>query len=137
MIGIYLDCMKRWLDFSSRAPRREYGFFALANFLISISINIVLVRSGYLQELEQSPVPEQFEPGPAVIAISLALTIYYIWQAVAGLACTVRRMRDLNWPLWYLLGFLVPILNIVMALMLFFKKSQPIPEGTQPLQKAG
>ena len=40
----------------------------------------------------------------------VASALPFIW---VGVVLTIRRLRDINWPLWFVLIFFVPVLNIV------------------------
>jgi len=41
---------------------------------------------------------------------------------VAGAAVTVKRLHDLDRPAWHMLGFLIPIYNIYLSLVLLLKR---------------
>lgn len=134
MIGIYLDCMKRWLDISSRAPRREYIYFVLARFIVLFAV--LAVFSALLIPAGGAEPGAKPSLGTGGIIFAAVAGLYYVWEIVAGTTSTFRRMRDLNWPLWYVLGFFVPILGTVMAFCLVFLKSKPEPGAPEPFKKA-
>lgn len=57
--------------------------------------------------------------------------IYLFWILALtpfGFSLTVRRLRDLNMSLWWILALWVPFLNLYVWIVMLFKKgnSQPI-----------
>lgn len=96
---------RRWNDFSGRSRRREYWYFALANFVISIGLgildNIVLGSNGYgaLQGL------------------------YSLIALVPGLAVSFRRLHDIGKSAWWLLIALIPIVGLVVLIYFTVKDS--------------
>jgi len=55
-------------------------------------------------------------PGDKVFfAMMVLLAIPFVW---VGVVLTVRRLRDLDWPLWVVILFFVPFLNLLFFAML-------------------
>jgi uncharacterized membrane protein YhaH (DUF805 family) len=44
------------------------------------------------------------------VGVMIASALPFIW---AGVVLTIRRLRDINWPLWFVAIFFLPVLNIV------------------------
>lgn len=65
------------------------------------------------------PFPEsatQLSPDDRAFAVTLlVLALPFI---AAGIVLTVRRLRDLAWPLWLVAGFFLPALNLILFVLL-------------------
>jgi uncharacterized membrane protein YhaH (DUF805 family) len=59
--------------------------------------------------------------------VSVVATIFSILPTIA---VTNRRLRDLEMNTWLTPVFLIPCLNLILALIFFTRKS-PVPETTQ------
>ena len=53
---------------------------------------------------------------PAILFTLLAIALPFIW---AGLVLTVRRLRGLGWPGWFVVLFFIPFVNVLFFLALF------------------
>jgi uncharacterized membrane protein YhaH (DUF805 family) len=66
-------------------------------------------------------------------ATMVAIALPFIWT---GLVLTIRRLRDIGWPLWLVFIFFVPFLNILLFLLLSTVPSREsalvIPENPGP-----
>lgn len=108
--------VKNYANFSGRARRSEYWYFALANFVfgaVSGMLSVVYPEFMYL-----------------VYIVGFALL-------VPGLAVCVRRLHDIGksgW--WYLIGF-VPYIGALVLLVFFVKDSQPGENKWGPNPKEG
>ena len=52
---------------------------------------------------------------PALYALLIALALPFIW---AGVALTTRRIRSLGWPLWGVVFFFIPVVNLLLFMFL-------------------
>jgi uncharacterized membrane protein YhaH (DUF805 family) len=96
---------------SGRARRREYGLFLVLNCLIALvgSVAIELVFAGL---------------GPQGSAHEdLSVVVQLAWTAIT-IPVTVRRFHDLGHSGWFLLVLILPLVNIVFSLLLFFQDGQ-------------
>ena len=96
--------VKNYANFSGRARRSEYWYFALANFIFGAVSGVLSVAYPEFMYL--------------VYIVGLALL-------VPGLAVSVRRLHDIGksgW--WYLIGF-VPYIGALVLFVFFVKDSQP------------
>lgn len=90
MIDWYLKVVRdNYANFSGRARRSEYWYYALCNVLISIVLGI----ADYLIGLE----------------INVLRSIYSLAVFIPGLAVLVRRMHDIGKSGWFVLTFLIPV----------------------------
>jgi uncharacterized membrane protein YhaH (DUF805 family) len=86
----YLAVLKKYADFNGRARRSEYWYFALFNFLISMTLMVI----GYS------------------LRIPVLNSIYSLGVLLPSLAVAIRRMHDVNKSGWYIL---IPIYNLILA----------------------
>ena len=107
----FVDAVKsaytNYANFSGRARRSEYWWFALFNqlagFLVLLLIGSMIAVSG---------------DGAAAGALGLLwLVITFFAFGLPGLSLTVRRLHDLGYSgatlLLFLLGFFIPIINLI------------------------
>jgi uncharacterized membrane protein YhaH (DUF805 family) len=71
---------------------------------------------------------------PVYIVLDIVAWAMYIVGALIGIFATVQRFHDLNDSGWRVLFYLIPIVNIVFACILLFKKGNPTDNkyGTVP-----
>ena len=81
-----------YAQFSGRASRSEYWWFALASFLVVMAAGIIDVAAG-----------------TAVVTL-----LAYLFLIVPGIAVSVRRLHDVNRSGTYLLLNLVPLIGSIL-----------------------
>lgn len=98
-------------DFSGRARRSEYWWFALVNFGLLVSIAIV---AAILKSI-----------AGALGAIgSLAYIVVVLGTIIPGIAVGIRRLHDTGKSGWFMLISLVPIVGGIILLVFMFTDSQ-------------
>jgi uncharacterized membrane protein YhaH (DUF805 family) len=105
----YVVVLKKYVDFSGRASRREYWMFQLFNIIISFVLGFV---SGLI-----AGVASQASGSDIDAATSLAQipgNIYSLAVFLPSLAVAIRRMHDTNRSGWYIL---IPIYSFILTLM--------------------
>jgi uncharacterized membrane protein YhaH (DUF805 family) len=115
-------CLSKYVDFTGRARRSEYWWFALFVFLVGVVANFLDVLFGTRSDV-----------GAGVIQglVSLALLL-------PGLAVAVRRLHDTGRTGWWILIGLVPVVGWVVLLVFYVQDSQtdneygPNPKGHMP-----
>jgi uncharacterized membrane protein YhaH (DUF805 family) len=114
-------CLSKYVDFSGRARRSEYWFFALFTFLLGIVTGIIDRVLG-----------TDFGNGNGLIGtvVSLALLL-------PGLAVGARRLHDTGRSGWWLLLAFIPILGWIALLVFFVLDSQPGDNQYGPNPKTG
>ena len=88
----WLNGWKKWNDFSGRARRAEYWWFAIINTFISIPLQIL-----------SSEVSGVF---------GILYLIFAVAGIIPGLAVAIRRMHDTGHSGWWII---VPIVNFIFA----------------------
>jgi uncharacterized membrane protein YhaH (DUF805 family) len=97
----YLAVLKKYVDFSGRARRKEYWFFILFHILIVIGLSIIESVLGLGGEM-----------GYGILTL-----IYLLAVLVPSLAVTVRRLHDGDRSgFWILIG-LVPLIGGIILLV--------------------
>jgi uncharacterized membrane protein YhaH (DUF805 family) len=91
MLNTFMGSLKKYVDFSGRATRKEFWTYVFFYYLLSFSAGLI---DGFLQL--------DFV-GNLVV---LGLTIPYI-------SCAARRMHDVGKSGWFMI---VPIYNFILAL---------------------
>ncbi|MGZ8191253.1 MAG: DUF805 domain-containing protein [Methylococcaceae bacterium] len=97
----YLEALNKYAVFDGRARRKEYWFFMLFNFLISMAVGIFDRLMG------------SFDPHSGAGFFGL---IYMLGIMIPGLAVSVRRLHDSGRSGWWLLLSLVPVLGGIVLL---------------------
>ena len=115
----------KYADFSGRARRSEYWYFALFNIIISILMAIVGVLVGYLMG----------EDTGAIVTLGL-MTVYSLALLIPSLALVIRRLHDSGKSGWMaLLGF-VPVVGGIILLVFLLLESEPNTNKWGPNPKA-
>ncbi len=104
----YLMVLKNYAGFSGRARRKEYWFFVLINFLITIALAFV------------DGIVGTFDPQTGFGALSV---IYGLAVFIRYLAVTVRRLHDTSRTGWWLLIAFIPLIGAIVLLVFMFLDS--------------
>lgn len=115
-MSTYISCMKRCLDFSSKAAKPEYWLFILSSILVGfIEVFLYIAIVADTLRYEQFNI---FRFGGLMSAVYLIFLVHGVWSFVAFLAVTARRLNDIQWPLYCLLMFIVPYAGVA-AMVVF------------------
>ena len=103
----YLKCWQHYADFTGRARRSEYWYFALFNMIVSFVITLVVAF---------------------IAGLTVGTIIGYLYALVVfipGLAVCVRRLHDVGKSGWYYLVSFIPLIGWIWLLILVCTDSQP------------
>jgi uncharacterized membrane protein YhaH (DUF805 family) len=103
-------CLSKYVDFSGRARRSEYWYFALFTFLVNIVTTIVDTILG--TDFDDT------SGGLVSSLVSLALLL-------PSLAVGVRRLHDTDRSGWWILIGLIPIIGWILLIVWFCTDSKP------------
>ena len=106
---------QKYADFSGRARRSEYWFFALASFIV-YAIAYAL---------------------GAAIGTMIPYYLVALALLVPGLAVGARRLHDTGKSGWLLLIGLIPLIGGIVLLVFFVQDSEPGENQYGPSPKAG
>ena len=122
-------CLSKYVDFSGRARRSEYWYFALFSFLVGIVTNVIDAVIGTDYDGATSG-------GLINTVVSLALFL-------PSLAAGVRRLHDTDRSGWWILwGYLLAILcciGFIILLVFWLQRGTPGDNkfGADPLTANG
>ena len=107
----YLEVLKKkYAQFSGRARRKEYWYFALFNVIISIALSVLDVVLG------------TYSKGGG---IGLLDGIYTLAILIPAIAVTVRRLHDTGRSGWWLLIGFIPLIGGLILLFFMVLDSKP------------
>jgi uncharacterized membrane protein YhaH (DUF805 family) len=98
--GAIGSCFRHYADFSGRASRTEFWYWALFSFLVSTGIDLADFLSYQSHHLSAASLP-------SLITLLLFLP---------GLAVNVRRLHDLDKSGWWYFIILAPLIGLIILL---------------------
>ncbi len=105
----YTSAMRKYVQFSGRAPRMEYWMFILVYTIIIIFAAVV-----------DGVVLGESDTGTGILA-----TIVILGHFLPGLAVTIRRLHDIGKSGWWFLIAFIPLIGSLILLYFTIKKSEP------------
>lgn len=99
MLVAYKECWKRAFDFSGTTRRKAYWLAVLANVLMIIGLEMVILMIG------SSMSPDD------LVKLLIPFFIFMIVSFLPQISLTVRRMRSAGYNPWKLLWSFVPFGN--------------------------
>ena len=105
----YLTALQKYTVTSGRARRKEYWYFVLFNFLISLGLTIL-----------DSILGLTLEGGFGILSGLYSLAVF-----IPGIAVTIRRVHDTGRSGWWILIALVPFIGPLVLLFFLVGGSQP------------
>ena len=99
----YIDVIKKhYFDFKGRATRKQYWFFFLVNFSVSLILSFLGRIDGFLGTL-----------------FWLVYILYCLAIILPNMGIAARRLHDADFSAWWLLLLLVPILGPIVLLVFY------------------
>jgi uncharacterized membrane protein YhaH (DUF805 family) len=98
----YLEVMKKYIDFTGRARRKEYWYFTLFNIIISFVLMFMDILLGLTTRDGWGPLG----------------AIYTLAVLIPGLAVTARRLHDTSRSGWWMLLGLAPCIGLILLVYL-------------------
>jgi len=100
------SCFTKYATFKGRAPRSEYWYFFLANWIVSLVVNAITGIVGRM--VAAAPGPSMHTLGLGIVnlildLIGLASVFVFV---IPGIAVTVRRLHDVGRSGWWYLAIL-------------------------------
>ena len=117
----YIQALKNSFNFSGRARRSEYWFFALFNFLVAVGLTIFDMMIG------------SFSDGSS---FGLLSGLYTLFMIIPNLSLTFRRLHDIGRSAWWILFGMIPIIGAITLLVFMFLDSEPSENQYGPNPKA-
>ena len=101
-VDIYLAVLRKYVEFSGRATRREYWTFILINLVISLILSFIDRSLGFAS---------------ADTGVGLLSGIYSLAVFLPSLAVMVRRLHDTGRSGWWVLIGLIPFIGWIVLLI--------------------
>ncbi len=116
MITAYKKYWQGYVDFSSRASRKDYWLAFLMNLIVSFVLGFVLGLLGLNGSFDIDPTTMKiaFNMGPGLI-------ITLVWSLInllPGLSIVFRRLHDTNRSGWWIFISLIPFVGGIIFLVL-------------------
>ena len=112
-LDIYKSVLtKKYADFTGRARRAEYWWFALVNLGVLFGIIVVFFILGSMSDT-------------LAVLMGILYVVYGLGVIVPGLAVAVRRLHDTNKSGWMLLIGLIPLVGSILLLVFYFTDGDP------------
>ncbi len=111
-------CFNKYIDFSGRAPRSEYWWFAV--FLIVGNAIAGWLDTAIFGTSTMMAGDMAFEYSMGVIG-----GLFYLATLLPGLAVAVRRLHDLDKSGWWVLIVMIPFIGFIILLVWFASKGTP------------
>ncbi len=103
--------LKKYADYSGRAPRAEYWWFALLAGVVSL---VAILLDRLLGTDKVLGVADVLGNGIIYLVVSLALLI-------PALAVSVRRLHDTDRSGWWMLLAIIPVVGLVVVVFFLLK----------------
>ena len=104
---------KKYADFSTRASRRECGFFFVFYFILCLALCVVNTMLGAI--FEDPIVAFRLTTGVSVIVALLLIVPTY--------AVLVRRLHDTGRRGWWILLYFIPWIGTIALIIMLCQKS--------------
>jgi uncharacterized protein (TIGR02145 family) len=112
IMNYYVKALQNYANFSGRARRSEYWYFALFNLFAIISTAI-------LDRLFGTTFDMGFGPSP----YGYITILYYFFIFIPSLAVLVRRLHDVGKSGWFILISIIPFVGAIWLMVLLLKDS--------------
>ena len=118
----YLSAMKKYVQFSGRAPRKEYWMYIL---IYMIGIFILSFLDGALFGYTSETVTTGQSVSASINLNSPIFSgIFALIHFLPGLSVAVRRMHDIGRSGWWILIGLIPLIGIFFMIYWLAKRSE-------------
>lgn len=120
------NVLRNWLNFTGRAPRKEFWQFVLALAILSLGANIIdSIFFGHSRGgiLTNGILAFALFKGDLLHALGPMGKLLSILMIVPLLAVAFRRLHDVNRSAWWLLIYLIPFLGWIVGVYFMCKDS--------------
>ena len=102
-MNYYIECWKKYVEFSGRARRKEYWMFVLFNIIASIVAGVI----------------------DGLLGTRMIGSLYSLAVLLPGLAVCARRLPDTDRSGWWMLIALIPLVGWIVLLVFMCLDSTP------------
>lgn len=125
----YMEALRKYADFSGRARRKEYWFFALFNVLVAMVLMFVAAGMSALIGREHNDL--------VGFVMFVPFSLFWLATLIPSLAVTVRRLHDTGRSGWWWLISFVPFVGGIILLVFTLLEGDPGPNLYGPDPKVG
>lgn len=114
------SCFRQYATFSGRAPRSEFWFFTLFQFISYYAFSFVVGIVSFVIRVSHgfpplAPRPPGFDPD--TLYAQIPLLIWSLALFLPSIAVTVRRLHDIDRSGWWYWLYFVPLVGLVLTLV--------------------
>jgi uncharacterized membrane protein YhaH (DUF805 family) len=115
--------------------RRDYLLWGLILYTIKYNLDRFVALIGFDRTwmpwsyLLGTASAGQHPPGPTDVALGMILVSLSLPFVICGVMMTMRRLRDVGWPVWLVVLFFEPFINLVFFLLLCLEPPRANPEA--------
>ena len=102
-MNYYIECWKKYVEFSGRARRKEYWMFVLFNLIASIVAGVI----------------------DGLLGTRMISSLYSLAVLLRGLAVCARCLHDTDRSGWWMLIALIPLVGWIVLLVFMCLDSTP------------
>ena len=114
MINSYIKAWFKIFDFSGKTSRKDYWYFLIINFLVTLLIPICkLFIESFSYSTGFSLVASFFLYSNSIKVIN---SVYLIGNTIVSFSILIRRLRDIGKSWQWLLVFLIPIIGQLLLI---------------------
>ena len=108
----YIEALKKYAVFSGRSRRKEFWYFTLFNFIISLTLEFIdgMATLSYFYN-------ETFGFG-------LLGGVYTLAIIIPSIAVSIRRLHDIGKSGWWILISFIPLIGVLVLLYFHVLDSQ-------------
>lgn len=117
----FLEALKKFAVFSGRSRRKEYWYFVLFNFIISIVLVLIDTLLGTFSQSAN---------------IGLLSGIWGLAMLLPAIAVSIRRLHDIDRTGWWLLISFVPLIGSIILFIFALLDGTPGDNRYGPSPKA-
>ncbi len=125
MVNYWLMAFKKYAEFSGRARRSEYWYYALMNFIIMMGVYVLFIAC--------------IIGGVGILAgvFGFVVLAFVLATIIPSLAVLVRRLHDTGKSGWFYFVSFIPIAGPIWLLVLLVTDSQQGDNEYGPNPKTG
>ncbi|MFT5422855.1 MAG: uncharacterized membrane protein YhaH (DUF805 family) [Phycisphaerales bacterium] len=134
----YVNAWKNTFNFTGRARRSEYWSFALVNAVIGFALGFVAVFTSSPSAMMAADSAGGMPTGAGISPVFFIIMILQFALIVPSISVMVRRLHDTGRSGFWGLTLLIPVLNIIFAvvvLVFMLSDSKPGANGYGPNPK--
>jgi uncharacterized membrane protein YhaH (DUF805 family) len=127
--------VEKYADFSGRARRSEYWWFALFTFIVGLVLSIIMFSG--MSGFEYSATSFDFGETTGMFVIGVVLlVVFYLAVLIPSIAVAVRRLHDQDKSGAYYFVNFIPYVGSLIFLILMVIEGTPGPNQYGPDPKA-